>query len=76
METDPEMANMIYSLDKDAKALTIKILQRQEEKRFKRRTKCTLVICYNMKGPWRHDSKCDRTDTEGLPPHDTIYKGI
>lgn len=28
METDTEMAKMIYSLDKDAKALTIKIVQR------------------------------------------------
>lgn len=72
MEADPEMAKMIYSLDKDAKALTIKILQRQEERRFKKRTKCTLVIRYNMKGPWRHDAKCDRTGAEGLTPHGAI----
>lgn len=37
VEADPEMAKMIYSLDKDAKALTIKILQRQEERRFKKK---------------------------------------
>lgn len=54
IEADPEMVKMIYFLDKDVKEQTIKkfhLFQRQEERRFKKRTKCTLWYIITRKAP-------------------------